>query len=145
MHGDICVYDYTPKEHDWHLLQFMKTAKHHGIIFNSSKAWIRQSQTTFYGAVFAAQGMWPDPSKIQALNDLPTPESPVRLQSFLGLKTTFSPLSQLYLIKLQFFESRSPSGTGTPWQMQSSSASGPGSARPSSTLPLLTMTDPSQP
>ena len=32
-----------------------------------------------------AQGMWLDPAKIQALKDLPTPDSQVNLQSFLGL------------------------------------------------------------
>ena len=38
-----------------------------------------------YGAVFTGQGMQPDPSKIQALQDLPAPDSQTKLQSFLGL------------------------------------------------------------
>ena len=61
----------------------METAKEHGIVFNS--AWNRQLQTAFYGAVFTAQGMQLDPSKIQALQDLPNPDSQAKLQSFLGL------------------------------------------------------------
>ena len=73
----IYVYAAIPQEHDWHLLQFMKTASQHNIIFNSSKCQIRQPQIAFYGAVFTAQGMQPDPSKIQALQNLPTPNSPV--------------------------------------------------------------------
>ena len=35
--------------------------------------------------------MWPDPSKIQALHDLPTPNSPVKIQSFLGLINYLQP------------------------------------------------------
>ena len=87
MHDDICVFGHTPKKHDWHLLCLIKTATEHGIIFNSAKCWIRQPQITFCGAVFTAQGMWPDPSKIQTLQDLPTPNSQAKPQSFLGLPT----------------------------------------------------------
>ena len=87
INDNICIYGLTPKEHDWHL-QLMQTAKEHGIIFNSAKCWIWQPQIASYGAVFTAQGLWPDPSKIQALQDLPTPNSQVKLQSFLGLVKT---------------------------------------------------------
>ena len=79
IHDDICVYSHTAEEHDSHLLQLMQTAKEHGIIFNSTKCQISQPQIAFYGAVFIAQDTWPDPSKIQALQDLPTPDSQVNL------------------------------------------------------------------
>ena len=52
---------------------------------------IRQPQIAFYGAVFTAQGMWPDPSKIQALQDLSTPNSQAKLQSFLDLLNYLQP------------------------------------------------------
>ena len=35
--------------------------------------------------------MWPDPSKIQALQDLPTPDSHIKLQSILGLINYMQP------------------------------------------------------
>ena len=69
----------------------MKTAKQHNIIYNRSPCQIRQPQITFYGAVFTAKGMWPDPSQIQGLQDLPTNNSPVKLQSFLGLINYLKP------------------------------------------------------
>ena len=34
-----------------------------------------QSQITFYREIFTAQGMKPDPVKVQALQDLPIPEN----------------------------------------------------------------------
>ena len=63
----------------------MQTVHEHGIVHNSARCQIRQPQIAFYGAVLTAQGMQPDPTKIQALQDLPTPNSQVKLQSFLGL------------------------------------------------------------
>ena len=45
----------------------------------------------FYGAVFTAQGMQSDPSKIQALQDLPAPNLQTKLQSFLGLINYLQP------------------------------------------------------
>ena len=85
IHDDICNYGHTPEEHDQHLLQLVETAKENGIVFNSTKCCIKQSQIAFYGTVFTAQGMQLDPAKIQALQDLPTPDSQAKLQSFLGL------------------------------------------------------------
>ena len=85
IHDDICVFGKTREEHDTHVLQLVKIAWKNGLISNSHKCSIRQPQITFYGAIFTAQGMEPDPAKIQALQDLLTPENHKQLQSFLGL------------------------------------------------------------
>ena len=42
-------------------------------------------QITFYGAIFTAQELKPDPMKIQALQDVPNPENHKHLQSFFRL------------------------------------------------------------
>ena len=63
---------HTPDEHDQHLSCLMETAQEHGSVFNSTKCQFRQPQIAFYGAVFTAQDLWPDASKLQALQDLPT-------------------------------------------------------------------------
>ena len=76
IHDDIYIYGHTLEEHDWHLLKLMQMAAQHGVVFNSSKCQIRQPKITFYGAVLITKGMWPDPSRIQALQDLPTPNPP---------------------------------------------------------------------
>ena len=85
IHDDICIFGHTPEEHGQHLLCPMETTTKHGIIFNSAKCWRRQPQIALYGTGFTAQGMWLDPSKIQALQDLPTPNFQAKLQSFVGL------------------------------------------------------------
>ena len=79
---DICVYSKTREEHDTNLLQLMKNASKNGLVFNSHKCSIRQLQITFYGAIFTSKGMKPGPTKIQALQDLPTPDNHKQLQSF---------------------------------------------------------------
>ena len=80
----------------------MQTAKEHGIVFNSTHCQIRQPQTAFYDAVFTAQGMWPVPAKIQALQDLLTPNSQVKLQSFLGLINYLQPFMPSLSTKTMF-------------------------------------------
>ena len=141
IHDNICVFGSTPKEHDWHLLCLMQTAKEHGIVFNSAKCHIRQPQIAFCGTVFTAQGMWLDPSKIQTLQDLCTPDSQAKLQSFLGLINYLQPFIPGLSAKTMFYVKSLLSAIGTYLQMQLSSASKPGSARPCSILPLHTTTD----
>ena len=91
IHDDICIYGKTREEHDTNLLELMKTASKNGLVFNSHKCSIRQPQITFYGAIFTSQGMKPDPTKIQALQDLPKPDNHKQLQSFLGLINYLQP------------------------------------------------------
>ena len=52
---------------------------------------ISQPQITFYGTIFSAQGIKPNPMKIQALQDLPTPQTQKQLQSILGLVNYLQP------------------------------------------------------
>ena len=66
------------RNHDENLLQLMKIAQKHGLVFNSNKCQISKQQVTFYGAIFSAIGMKPDPKKVQALQDLPIPPNTER-------------------------------------------------------------------
>ena len=91
IHNDICAYGKTREEHDTNLLQLMKTALRNGLVFNSHKCSIRQLQITFYSRIFTSKGMKPDPMKIQALQDLHTPDNHKQLQSFLGLINYLQP------------------------------------------------------
>ena len=92
IHNDICIYGWMPEEHDWNLIQLKKTVSQNGVTINSSNCRIRQPKISFYGAVFTTKCMIPNPSKISALWDLPTPNSLTKLQSFLGLVNYLQPL-----------------------------------------------------
>ena len=104
IHDDVCIFGHTPEEHDEHLFHLMQSAKDHGIVFNSTKFHIRQPQTAFYGAFFTAQGTWLDPFKIQALQDLPTPDLQTKLQSFLGLINYLQPFTPGLYTKTVFLQ-----------------------------------------
>ena len=80
IHDDICVFGKTQQEHDENLLQLMKIAQKHSLVFNSNKCQIRKQQIAFYGAIFSVKGIKPDPKKVQALQDLPIPQTQKELQ-----------------------------------------------------------------
>ena len=84
IHDDICVFGKTQEQHDKHLLQLLKTASARGLVFNSHRS-------HFFGAIFSAKRMKPGPIKIQALQDLPTPQNQKQLQSFLELVNYLQP------------------------------------------------------
>ena len=50
-----------------------------------------QPQIFFYGTISSAKGMKLDPKKVQALQDLPTPQTQKELQSVLGLINYLQP------------------------------------------------------
>ena len=91
IHSDICVFGKTQEQHNKYLLQVLKTASERGLVLNSRKCQISKPQITFFGTIFSAKGIKLDPIKIQALQDLPTPQNQKQLQSFLGLVNYLQP------------------------------------------------------
>ena len=114
IHDDICVYGKDTTEHDNSLLQFMNTAQEQGLVFNSIKCAIRQSQISFYGTIFTVQGMRPDPAKVQALQDLPAPQNSKLLQSFLGLIHYLQPFLPGLASKTTFLREQVTNGDWNP-------------------------------
>ena len=72
IYDDICIFGKTQQEHKENLLQLMKTAAKHSLVFNSSKCHISHPHISFYGAIFSAHGMKPYSNKVQAF---PTPQN----------------------------------------------------------------------
>ena len=92
MHDDICIFRKTQQEHDQNLLQLMKTASKNGLVFNGRKFYICQPQIAF--SIFSANGIKPNPAKIQALQDILAPNNHTKLQSFLDLINYLLPFCQ---------------------------------------------------
>ena len=91
IHDHSCVYGKDITDHDNNLLQLMKTAQEHCLVFNSSTCAICQSQISFYGAIFTVQGMGPDPAKVTSFARHSCPQNSKHLQSFLGLINYLQP------------------------------------------------------
>ena len=56
-----------------------KCAWKNGLVFNHKKCSIKQQHITLYDIVFTKNGMKPDPTKVQVLQDLPTPHIQTKL------------------------------------------------------------------
>ena len=92
--------------HDQNLKAFLSRARERNLTLNSEKLKLRQSQVPFIGHLLTAEGLKPDPSKVQAIVDYPVPTNLAELRTFLGmvqylakfcqhLSTASQPLRQL--------------------------------------------------
>lgn len=88
---DIAVYGRTEKEHDKNLMTLMKEAEQNGLVFNSNKCQIKKKEISYFGVTLCAQGIKPDPQKVEDLHSMPTPTSKTELQEFMGLITYLGP------------------------------------------------------
>ena len=82
---DIVVYGRDNTKHDKNLLRLMQVAKEEGLVFNSKKCVIKTSEIVFFGSVYGKDGIKPDPSKIEDIRKMPTPQDREYLQGFIGL------------------------------------------------------------
>ena len=88
---DITVFGETQSQHDERLAKLMARAREKGLIFNYEKCHIGRSEVTFFGNVYSAQGVRPDPAKVEAIQQIKRPTNVKELQSFLGLVTYLGP------------------------------------------------------
>ena len=81
----IVVYGHDDAEHDKNLMRVMQVAKEEGLVFNSKKCAIKTSEILFFGSVYGKNGIRPDPSKIEDIRKMPTPQDREDLQRFISL------------------------------------------------------------
>ena len=87
---DVAVYGVDAKQHDANLHKLMKRAKETGLVFNSNKCCIKQDNISFFGNKYTAEGIMPDPAKIEDIQNMPSPVSKDDLQRFLGMMNYLS-------------------------------------------------------
>ena len=87
---DVCVFGTTDKEHDTNLINLMERAKHEGLVFNSTKCYIKKSEISFFGNTYTKYGIKPDIKKVHDLKNMGKPESKEDLMRFLGVITYLS-------------------------------------------------------
>ena len=87
---DVVIHGKDDEDHDRNLHRFMRIAREHGLVFNGDKCEVKDS-VTFFSTVYDADGAHPDPKKVDAVHQMPRPETPSRLQQFLGMVTYLSP------------------------------------------------------
>nr|XP_034828815.1 uncharacterized protein K02A2.6-like [Maniola hyperantus] len=82
---DILVYGKDRQEHDENLQRVFKKAQEVNLKFNKSKCKFGHTQVKYLGHIFSKNGVSPDPDKVRAIKDMPSPVCLKDLQRFLGI------------------------------------------------------------
>eukprot|EP00057_Strongylocentrotus_purpuratus_P029010 XP_011683484.1 PREDICTED: uncharacterized protein K02A2.6-like [Strongylocentrotus purpuratus] len=96
---DIAVFGKTEQEHDDNLWRLMGVAQKEGLVFNSTKCVIKARSINFFGSLYTDKGIQPDPSKLEDVREMPTPQNKDDLQRVLGMMTYLSPYISNYAEK----------------------------------------------
>ena len=73
------------QDHDANLINLFNVCQKEGLVLNSKKLELQRERVTFFGAEYSAQGMHPDPKKVQGITQMTAPTDKHQLQSFLGM------------------------------------------------------------
>ncbi|KAK2718380.1 hypothetical protein QYM36_005628 [Artemia franciscana] len=82
---DILVYGKNREEHDQRLSAVFRRARVKGIRFNSEKSEFSKDKVKYFGHIISRDGIKPDPEKIRAIQDMPSPQSKEELRTLLGM------------------------------------------------------------
>ena len=69
----------------------MQIAYKYNLVFNPQKMHVKAQAINFFGCLYDANGVHPDPGKVDAVHTLPAPTNATKIQDFLGLVTYLSP------------------------------------------------------
>lgn len=90
IHDDLVVAGRSLDEHNSILSSVMDRIQCHGLTLNPEKCIFRKTEIPFWGMIVSSEGIKPDPSKIQALQDASPPQSKEDVMSFLCFVQSFS-------------------------------------------------------
>ena len=82
---DVIVFGKTREAHDTALEAIFRRFSDKGLTVNKEKCEFHKSSITFFGFVFSAEGISPDPKKVQAIHEAQPPCSATGVRSFLGM------------------------------------------------------------
>src|SRR3569833_1947630 len=86
---DILIYSKTAEEHQEHVRLVLETLRRQKFYVCESKSSFANSETRFLGHVVSAEGIRPDPKKVQSVQDWPVPANVHDVRSFMGLVNYF--------------------------------------------------------
>ena len=81
---DILVIRSTQEEHDANVIRFLERCLEIDLHLNPDKVKINCKSVPFFGIVLTADGIKPDPKKVETIKKWPIPPNVTELQSFLG-------------------------------------------------------------
>ena len=87
---DILIAAPTVEEHNAILRRVVERATSYNLRLNFSKCHIRQPSVPYVGHLITADGLRPDPAKVEAVRDMPPPVDKEGVHRFLGFVTYLS-------------------------------------------------------
>ena len=85
IHDDMVIFGVDQQDHDANLIYLLNICQKEGLVLNSKKLELRRERVTFFRVEYSAQGMHPDPKKVQGITEMTAPMDKQQLQSFLGM------------------------------------------------------------
>ena len=82
---DIAVHGKGGENHDLHLHAAMERSQKYNISLNYDKTLVKEKSIKFFGNVYSAAGVNPDPEKVSAIKALRPPECKEEMRTFLGM------------------------------------------------------------
>lgn len=82
---DILVFGKTQAEHNRALYAIFECLLSSGLTLNKEKCEFNKSSLEFYGHIFSAEGVQPDPKKVEAIRAASIPQNASEVRSFLGM------------------------------------------------------------
>ena len=92
---DILVFGPTQEEHDANVFRFLERCLEIDLHLNPNKVKINCKSVPFFGMVLTADGIKPDPKKVETIKKWPMAQNVTELQSFLGYVNYLSHLFQV--------------------------------------------------
>ena len=89
---DLVVWGKDVEQHDVRLRKMLDRYRGHNLKLNREKCHFRESEVHYVGHVLSADGVKPDPKKVEAIIAMPTATNREDLQRFLGVVTYLSKL-----------------------------------------------------
>ena len=85
IHDNMVIFGVDQQDHDAKVINLLNVCQKEGLVLNSKKLELQRERVTFFGAEYSAQGMHPDPKKVQGITEMTVPTDKQQLQSFLGM------------------------------------------------------------
>ena len=82
---DMLIYAPDTQQHDAILAHVLQRIQDSGLKLNKSKCKFRTNRVVYQGQVFTADGMTPDPSKVEAINKFLAPTNVEEVRRFVGM------------------------------------------------------------
>ena len=97
---DVIIYGVNVQEHDKALHAVLTRFQELNLALRKDKCQFYMPRIEFFGMVFCAQGMSPDPAKVKAIKQADPPTSVSDVRSLLGMRTLYRVLSVTMQISL---------------------------------------------